>query len=129
METEYSYAYYDQFGKNPIASKSFAFSLRIVKLYKYLCDEKKEYVMSKQILRSGTSIGANVAEAECAVSRKDFCSKMYIAFKESVETMYWLDLLAASEYLTKEQYNSIQLDCMELKKILSSITKSMSSEE
>lgn len=116
MENEYSFAYSYHFGKNPIVSKSFAFALRIVKLYKYLCDEKKEYVMSKQILRSGTSIGANVAEAEWAVSRKDFRSKMYIAFKENVETMYWLDLLAASEYLTEEQYHSIQLDCMGLKK-------------
>lgn len=129
MENGYSYAYSEHFGKNPVASKSFAFALRIVKLYKYLCDEKREYVMSKQILRSGTSIGANVAEAECAVSRKDFRSKMYIAFKENVETMYWLDLLVASGYLTKEQYDSIQLDCIELKRILSSITKSMGDEE
>lgn len=73
--------------------KSKKFSVRIVNLYKYLCDKKNEYVLSKQILRSGTSIGANIAESECAISKKDFLSKIYIALKESAETLYWLDLL------------------------------------
>ena len=73
--------------------KSKKFAVRIVKLYKYLCDEKKEYVLSKQLLRSGTSIGANIAESECGISEKDFLSKIYIALKDSAETIYWLDLL------------------------------------
>jgi conserved hypothetical protein TIGR02436 len=90
---------------------------------KYLCDEKKEFVLSKQLLRSGTSIGANIAEANCAISKKDFLAKMYIAFKESSETAYWLELLYGAEYLSKTEFESINLDCIELQKILSSITK------
>ena len=78
---------------NPILDKSKAFALRIVKLYKYLCDEKHEYILSKQILRSGTSIGANIAESECAISEKDFLLKIYTSLKECSETLYWLDLL------------------------------------
>ena len=108
--------------ENVIKSKSLAFAKRIVKLYKYLCDEKKEYVLSKQLLRSGTSIGANVQEAECGISKKDFLAKMYIAFKECVETEYWLELLK-DEYLSLSKYESIKNDCEELRKILSSITK------
>lgn len=92
-------------------------------MYKYLCDEKKEFVLSKQLLRSGTSIGANIAEANCAISKKDFLAKMYIAFKESSETAYWLELLYGAEYLSKTEFESINLDCIELQKILSSITK------
>ena len=84
--------------------KSKKFAVRIVKLYKYLCDEKKEYVLSKQVLRSGTSIGANIAESECAISEKDFLSKIYIALKECVETLYWLDLLFETEYLSETEY-------------------------
>ena len=103
--------------------KSKKFALRIIKAYKYLCDEKKEFVLSKQLLRSGTSIGANIAEAETAISTKDFLAKMYIAFKECNETKYWLELLYLSEYLSKEQYDSICLDAEELYKLLSSITK------
>lgn len=87
-------------------------------------ENKKEFVMSKQILRSGTSIGANIAEAECAFSKKDFLAKMYIAFKECSETKYWLELLYKTEYLSKEQYYSIDSDYTELLKLLSSITKS-----
>ena len=81
--------------------KSKKFAVRIVRLYRYLCDEKKEYVLSKQLLRSGTSIGANIAESECAISEKDFLSKIYIALKESAETIYWLDLLFETDYLSE----------------------------
>ena len=106
--------------------KSKRFAVRIVNLYKYLCNEKKEYILSKQILRSGTSIGANIAESECAISRKDFLSKLYISLKECVETIYWLDLLYETDYLTEEQYKSIKSDCEELRKMLSSSTKTIS---
>lgn len=106
-----------------VFEKSKKFSLRIIGLYKYLCDEKKEFVLSKKLLRSGTSIGANIAEANCAISKKDFLAKMYIAFKESSETAYWLELLYGAEYLSKTEFESINLDCIELQKILSSITK------
>ena len=105
--------------------KSKKFSLRIMKLYKYLTNEKKEYILSKQLARSGTSIGANIAEATCAISRKDFLAKMYIAFKECAETMYWLELLYLSEYLSEIEYKSIGSDCNELKRLLSSITKTV----
>ena len=96
--------------------KSKKFAVRIVNLYKYLCNDMKEYVLSKQILRSGTSIGANIAESECAVSKKDFLSKLYIALKECAETLYWLDLLYDTEYLSHHAYISIRSDCEELKK-------------
>lgn len=109
--------------KSIVFGKSKKFSLRIIGLYKYLCDEKKEFVLSKQLLRSGTSIGANIAEANCAISKKDFLAKMYIAFKECSETAYWLELLYGAEYLSKTEFESINLDCIELQKILSSITK------
>ena len=108
---------------NIIKDKSRDFAIRIIRLYKYLCEEKKEYVLSKQLLRSGTSIGANVSEALCGISKKDFLAKMYIAYKEAAESMYWLDLLVATEYITEKEYNSINGDCEELKKLLSSITK------
>jgi four helix bundle protein len=107
--------------------KSKAFAVRIVRLYRYLCDEKGEYVLSKQLLRSGTSIGANLAEAECAISRKDFISKVYIALKECVETKYWLELLHETDYLTEQEYQSINTDCEELRKMLSSTTKTLNS--
>lgn len=110
--------------ENVVVEKSKAFAVRIIQLYKYMYENKKEFVMSKQILRSGTSIGANIAEAECAFSKKDFLAKMYIAFKECSETKYWLELLYKTEYLSKEQYYSIDSDCTELLKLLSSITKS-----
>jgi len=106
-----------------VSDLSKAFAVRIIKLYKFITEEKKEYVLSKQILRSGTSIGANVAEAQSAFSKKDFLAKMYISFKECTETLYWLDLLFETEYLTKEQYLSIFNDAVELKKTLSAITK------
>ena len=109
---------------NIIENKSKAFAIRIVRLYQYVCNDKHEYVLSKQLLRSGTSIGANIAEALCAVSKKDFLAKMYIAFKECVETQYWLELLVATDYLKETEFQSINADCVELRKLLSSITKS-----
>lgn len=109
---------------NPVKDKSKAFAIRVIKLYKYLCSTKQEYVLSKQLLRSGTSIGANIAEALCGISKKDFLAKMYIAFKECVETQYWLELLSETEFLSKSEFESINADCEELRKLLSSITKS-----
>ena len=109
---------------NVIKTKSFNFAVRIINLYKYLTDKKNEYVLSKQLLRSGTSIGANVAEAEQAQSKPDFVSKMNIALKETSETKYWIKLLQATDYLSKEESNSILDDCVELEKILVKIVKS-----
>ena len=108
---------------NAVLLKSKDFAIRIVNLYKYLTEDKNEYVLSKQLLRSGTSIGANVTEAECGFSKKDFLAKMYIAFKECAETKYWLELLYSTNYITEKEYNSILSDCEELLKLLSSITK------
>ena len=107
-----------------IEDKSFAFAVRTVNVYKYLNQEKGEYVLSKQLLRSGTSIGANIAEAEQAQSTADFVSKMNIALKETAETEYWIRLLSATEYLNESEFKSILNDCIELKKILISIIKS-----
>lgn len=112
--------------ENIIVTKSEYFSIKIIKLYKYLCFEEKEYVLSKQILKSGTSIGANINEAVCGVSKNDFLSKMYISFKECNETMYWLRLLFRSDYIDINDFNSLTNDCLELRNILSSITKSTS---
>lgn len=106
--------------------KSKNFSIRIVRLYQYLCTEKKEFVLSKQLLRSGTSIGANLAEAIYGISDKDFLSKMYISLKECAETKYWLELLFKTDYLTEQQYQSINEDCTELIKLLTSSAKTMS---
>ena len=105
--------------------KSKRFAVRIVNMYKYLNDEKREYIMSKQLLRCGTSIGANLAEAECAISRKDFQAKVYIALKECAEAKYWIELLHETEYLTEEQFRSIWSDCEEIRKMLSSTTKTV----
>ena len=113
--------------ENIILGKTMDFSVRIVNLYKYLCDEKKEYVLSKQLLRSGTSIGANAHEAHNAQSANDFLAKMYIAFKEASEAEYWINLLMKTDYLTSEQGMSILTDCVELKKILTSIIKTTKS--
>ncbi len=110
---------------NIALEKSMDFAVRIVNLYKYLCNEKSEYVLSKQLLRSGTSIGANLAESETAVSRNDFINKVYIALKECNESLYWLELLHRTEYLTDAEYDSIHADCLEIKKILSSTTKTL----
>lgn len=103
---------------NIVKDKSELFAIRIVKLYKYLSESKKENVLSKQILRSGTSIGANLAEAECAISKNDFLSKVYIALKESSETQYWLKLLKNTNYITDAEFNSLFSDCNEITKIL-----------
>ena len=108
---------------NIIALKSYAFVLRIIKLYKYLVAEEKEYVFSKQVLRSGTSIGALVKEAEHAQSKADFVHKMNIALKEANETEYWLMLLKDSEYIDEKNFNSIHPENIELIKILVSIVK------
>ena len=110
--------------ENVIEIKSFNFAVRIVNLYKHLTDTNKEYVLSKQLLRSGTSIGANVAEAEQAQSKPDFVSKMNIALKETSETKYWIKLLKATEFLSEKESNSLLADCVELEKLLVSIIKS-----
>lgn len=107
--------------------KSKLLAIRIVKLYQYLRNEKREYVISKQLLRSGTSIGANLAEAECAISRKDFLAKVYIALKESAETKYWLELLHETDILSDMEFQSIYEDCEELRRILSATTKTVNS--
>ena len=109
---------------NIVEEKSFAFAVRIVNHYKHLNETKKEFILSKQLLRSGTSIGANVAEAEQAQSTADFASKMNIALKEASETKYWIRLLASTNYLTEAETASILNDCVELEKILVSIVKS-----
>jgi four helix bundle protein len=111
--------------ENVVQEKSYAFALRIVHLYRWLCAEKKEYVLSKQILRSGTSIGANVEEAVGGQSDKDFHAKLSIAYKEARETRYWLRLLHDAKLLEDKAFESILTDCEELMKILSSITKTM----
>ena len=104
--------------------KSLEFAKRIVRLYQFLTREKQEYVMSKQILRSGTSIGANIAEAIYGSSRKDFVSKLYIAEKESAETRYWLELLNSCDYIPKTLYHSLDKDCCELLSMLAASIKS-----
>ena len=106
--------------QNIIVSKSYAFSLKIIDLYKFLID-KKEYVMSKQILRSGTSIGANVHEAVASESKRDFIHKLGMAFKESGETSYWLNLLKDSMFIPLEKFSELIEDCTELTRILNSI--------
>jgi four helix bundle protein len=104
--------------------KSYAFALRTIKLYKYLTGEQKEYVLSKQILRSGTSIGAMAKEAEHAQSKADFINKMNIALKEANETEYWLMLLKDGDYIDEKSFNSIHPENVELIKLLASIVKS-----
>ena len=107
-----------------IQDKSFDFAVRIVNLCKYLQTEKREYILSKQLMCSGTSIGANVAEAQQAQSKPDFISKMNIALKESYETDYWIRLIYATEYVTQNMFESMIEDCRELEKLLIAITKS-----
>lgn len=108
---------------NVIVDKSKFFAIRIVRAYKYLTAEKNEYVLSKQLLRSGTSIGANVKEAIRGQSKPDFYSKLNIALKEASETEYWLEILYETEYIDKKLFESINADCQELIKLLVSITK------
>ena len=106
---------------NVVQQKSFAFAIRIVNLYKYLIAEKKEFVLSKQLLRSGTSVGANVEESIGGQSDKDFLSKISIAYKEARASMYWLKLLQATNYLSQEQANSLLADAEEICKIIGKI--------
>jgi len=103
--------------------KSRKFAIRIYNLYKHLCDKKREYTLAKQLLRSGTSIGANLSEAQYAVSKREFLVKATISIKECAETEYWLDLLKETGLINQNEYNSIMPDCKELLKLQISITK------
>ena len=107
--------------ENIIVDRSFLFAIKIVNQYKILCDVKREFVLSKQMLRSGTSIGANVREAHNGESKNDFIHKMAIAQKEAAEVLYWIELLYKTEYLSNEEYNSLYNDATELIKIIKSI--------
>ena len=109
--------------ENIIENKRFDFAVRVVNLYKHLTEEKKEYIISKQLLKSGTSIGANVSEAEKGQSKADFNAKMNIALKETNETYYWLRLLYATEYLTEKEFSSMEKDIKEIISILVAICK------
>jgi four helix bundle protein len=113
--------------QNILKEKSFRFAVRIVSLYKYLCEEKKEFVLSKQALRSGTSVGAMVREAEHSESKVDFIHKMAIAQKEINETIYWLELMCEAEYLSNAAFESIHNDAVELIKMLTSSIKTAKS--
>jgi four helix bundle protein len=108
----------DNMPQNILREKSRAFAIRIVKLYKYLCDSKKEYVLSKQILRSGTSIGANIHEADFSESKKDFIHKLHVALKETSETEYWLFVLLEADYLTENNSKQIKEECIEIMRLL-----------
>ena len=110
--------------ENIIEEKSFEFAVHIVNLYRYLCEEKREYVMSKQLLKCGTSIGANIAESQRAQSRPDFAAKLNIALKEANETQYWLRLLHRTQYITDTEFQSIEPDIKEIISILYAICKS-----
>ena len=110
--------------ENIVLEKSKTFALRIIRLYQYLQDDQKEFILSKQILRSGTSIGANVKEAQCAQTKKDFIAKMYIALKEAAETEYWIELLFKGNFLpSNEAFQSIWNDNRDLLNLLGAITK------
>ena len=106
-----------------LKSKSFSLAVRIVRLYRYLCEQKTEYVLSKQVLRSGTSVGAMVCEAEYSESKADFAHKMGIARKELNETLYWLELLLQTEYITQTEYDSLSADAIEIIKMLTTSIK------
>ena len=111
--------------ENVVQEKSYAFAVRIVKVYQYLCAKKKEFVLSKQLLRCGTSIGANIEEAIGGQSKKDFFAKLTISYKEARETHYWIRLLTDTEYISKEQSESLLKDVDELLKIIGSIQKAI----
>lgn len=115
---------YSHVVENNIYDLSKAFAIRIVKLYNYLTEIKKEFVMSKQLLRSGTSIGANVFEGKNAQSRADFASKMNVALKEASESGYWIDLLHDTNLLTDNEYDSVIADCRRINAVLIKIVKS-----
>ncbi len=108
---------------NIVLIKSKQFAIRIINLYKHLYFVKNEKVLSKQLLRSGTSIGANAHEAVESISRAEFISKLYISLKEARETTYWLELLVDTDFITQDQYNNVNTDCVELIKLLTSIIK------
>ena len=105
--------------------KSRKFAVRVYNLYKYLCKEKKEYVLAKQLLRSGTSIGANLSEAKYSISKKEFLAKVSISLKEAAETEYWLDLLAETKLLSKSEYDSIIADCKDILYMLIATSKTL----
>ena len=109
--------------------KSRKFAIRIYNLYKHLCDTKREYTLAKQLLRSGTSIGANLSEAQYAVSKKEFLVKTTISLKECAETEFWLDLLKETGLLTQNEYNSIIQECKEILKLLITSTKTLTKEQ
>ena len=109
--------------ESKVYDKAYKFAIRIVKGYKYLCENKQEYVLSKQLLRSGTSIGANIAEANGAISQADFRAKMSIAYKECLETKYWLSLLKDTNYIEERAFQSINDDAEEISKMLWAILK------
>ncbi len=111
--------------ENVLQDKSFGFALRIIGVYQHLCDDKKEFVLSKQLLRSGTSIGANVEEANGGQSDKDFFAKISISYKEARETRYWIRLLTDSGYIAKTQSDSLLNDCEELLKIIGAIQRTI----
>jgi len=113
--------------KNIVKNKSFTFAVRIVKLYQYLFENKREFVLSKQLLRSGTSVGAMIREAEHAETKNDFKHKLAIAQKEINETIYWLELLKETAYLNDEEFISINEDATEIIKLLTTIIKSVKS--
>ena len=113
--------------KSVVAEKSYAFAVRVVNAYKILSNKKKEYVLSKQFLRSGTAIGALVKEGEHAQSKADFLNKMNVALKEANETAYWLMLLRDTNYLSGEEFDSLNRDCEELIRLLASIVKTTKS--
>lgn len=113
---------------NVIQDKSRAFAIKIINCYKFLIEEQHEYVMSKQLLRCGTSVGANTRESKNAQSRNDFLSKLSIALKEADETDYWLDLLHATKYIDDNRYDPLAADCAEIIRILTSIIKTLKGE-
>ena len=106
-----------------LRGKCMDFAVDVVCLYKHLCEDKKEYVLSKQFLRSGTSIGANLVEAQNGISEKDFWAKVYISLKETAETSYWIELLSKTSYITKEEYRKINAKCQELNRLFNSMAK------
>ncbi len=113
--------------ENVVKTKSFLFAVRVVKLYQFLCEDKREFVLSKQLLRSGTSVGAMVREAEHSESKADFVHKMAIAQKEMNESLYWLELLKETEYLTLQQFDSMNADAVEIIKLITTIIKTTKS--
>ncbi|CAM4004262.1 MULTISPECIES: four helix bundle protein [Flavobacterium] len=113
---------------NIVKTKSFDFAVRIVRLYQYLTNDKREYVLSKQVLRSGTSIGAMVREAEHAESKLDFIHKFAIAQKETNETIYWLELLKVTDYLNEKEYENMVNDATSILKLITSIIKTTKSQ-